>query len=78
MQMYWKRDFDGATQCLKAAVPDRRSDSLHLPVLSFLCEQLALSLKNRVCPDSFHCTEYIFTTQDFQQLCACPVKLSLL
>ena len=35
-------------------------------------EQLALALKNRVCPENFHCIEYIFVSiQDFWASCAC-------
>jgi len=33
-------------------------------------EQLALALKNRVCPEIFHCAEYIFfIIQDFLTTC---------
>ena len=35
-------------------------------------EQLALALKNRVCPEIFHCFEYAFHIQDFWTTCACP------
>jgi len=31
-------------------------------------EQLALALKNRVCPEIFHCIEYTFTFRIFEQL----------
>jgi len=31
-------------------------------------EQLALALKNRGCPDIFHCTEIYFMIQDFEEL----------
>jgi len=34
--------------------------------LSFrILEQLALALKNRVCPEMFHCIEIFFMIQDF-------------
>ena len=36
------------------------------------CEQLALALKNRVCPEIFHCIKIFFTFQDFWGTCACP------
>ena len=35
-------------------------------------EQLALALKNRVCPEIFHCIEIFFIFQDFWGICACP------
>ena len=44
--LYWckyVRDVDGATQWSKATVPDRRSDSLRLPVLSLLCAWILIS-----------------------------------
>jgi len=44
-------------------------------VLNF--EQLALVLKNRVCPESFPCIEYIFYIQDIWATCACPEKQSV-
>jgi len=37
--------------------------------LSFrIVEQLAITLKNRVCPENFHCIEYTFTFGSFEQL----------
>jgi len=30
-----------------------------------ISEQLALALKNSVCPEIFHCMEYTFYIQDF-------------
>jgi len=48
-------------------------------VLPFrIFEQLALALKNRVCPEKqscpeiFHCSEIFFIIQDFWATCACP------
>ena len=41
-------------------------------------EQLALALKNRVCPENFHCIEYTFYIQDFWATCACPERQSVL
>ena len=35
-------------------------------------EQLALALKKRVCPEIFHCIEYILCIQDFWATCVCP------
>ena len=35
-------------------------------------EQFALALKNRVCPEIFHCIEIFFIFQDFWGTCACP------
>jgi len=35
-------------------------------------EQLALALKNRVCPEIFHCIEIFFIFQDLWGTCACP------
>jgi len=33
-----------------------------------ICEQLALALKNRVCPELIHCSEYLlFIIQSFEQ-----------
>jgi len=31
-------------------------------------EQLTLALKNRVCPENFHCIEYTFTFRIFEQI----------
>jgi len=39
-------------------------------------EQLALALKNRICPENFHCIEYTFYIQDIWATCACPEKQS--
>ena len=40
-------------------------------------EQLALALKNRVCPEVFHCIEYVVVIiQYFWATCACPEKQS--
>ena len=33
-----------------------------------ILEQLALALRNRVCPEFFHCIEYTFYILDFKQL----------
>jgi len=33
-------------------------------------------VKNRACPENFHCTEYTFCIQDFWSTCACPEKQS--
>ena len=47
---------------------------LHSEVLSNLH---ALALKNRGCPDIFHCIEHVFfINQDFWATCACPEKQS--
>jgi len=35
-------------------------------------EQLALALKNSVCPEISHCIKYTFYIQDFWATCACP------
>jgi len=35
-------------------------------------EQPALALKNRICPEIFHCIEIFFMFQDFWATCACP------
>jgi len=35
-------------------------------------EQLALALKNRVCPEIFHCMETFFYHSGFWATCACP------
>ena len=35
-------------------------------------EELALALKNRVCPEIFHCIDIFFIFQDFWETCACP------
>ena len=44
-------------------------------ILSFrIFEQLALALKNRVCPENFHCIEYTCYIQEFWVTCACPEK----
>jgi len=40
-------------------------------------EQLAPTLKNRVCPEIFDCIEYIFTIQDFWATCPCSEKQSV-
>jgi len=37
----------------------------------------ALALKNRVCPEIFHCIECIFYIQDILAPCACPEKQSV-
>ena len=45
--------------------------------LSFrIFEQLALALKNRVCPEIFHSIEYTFYIQDFWATCVCPKNQS--
>ena len=49
----------------------------HYTVLEFfspfrIFEQLALALKKRVCPEIFHCIEYILCIQDFWATCVCP------
>jgi len=31
-------------------------------------EQLAFALKNRVCPEIFHCVQYTFTFRNFEHL----------
>ena len=37
-------------------------------------QQLALALRNRVCPEIFHCIEYTSYIQDFLAICACLEK----
>ena len=42
-----------------------------------LFEQLSLAPRNSVCPEIFHCIEYmLFIIQDFWATCACPEKQS--
>jgi len=38
---------------------------LNTPFTFRIFEQLALALKNRVCPEIFHCIEYVFYIQEF-------------
>jgi len=40
-------------------------------------EQIAIALKNRVCPEIFHCIEYTLYIQDFWATCACPEEQSM-
>ena len=61
------------------ACPEKQSVSwIHCIEYIFLIliiqnfEQLALALKNRVCPETFHCVEISFIFQDFWGICACP------
>jgi len=43
--------------------------------LSFgIFEQPALALRNRGCPEKFHCMEYIFIFRIFEQLALAPEK----
>ena len=63
------------------ACPEKQSPLKFSTVLNFLVRfrifgQLALALKNRVCPEIFYCVEYPFYIQDFWAICACPEKQS--
>ena len=74
--LYWIyflliRSFEQLRTC-----PDKQSCSkftvLNIFFTFWIFEQPVLSLKNRMCPEIFHCIEYTFYIQDFWATCACP------
>jgi len=65
------RTFEELVLALKSSVPwIHCTEYIFLIIQNF--GQLALVLKNRVCPEIFHCIEILFIYQDFWGTCACP------